>query len=173
MELGAGLGFISTFCAKIIGSNRVHAFEANPSLQAPIRKMHQLNGVSPQVQLCAVGAKEGELCLNVSRHFWHSTAVGAPMYGMTRSVRVPVLSYDSQFELLRPTVVVLDIEGGEIDLLALDLATLRYPRAWVVEFHPALIGQEKVDLIQERLAEAGFKPLPGDKNQVLAFLRDK
>lgn len=31
MELGTGIGFLSAFCAKKVGSKNVYSFEANPS----------------------------------------------------------------------------------------------------------------------------------------------
>ena len=38
MEIGAGIGFLSTFCAQMIGSNRVYAYEANPFMIDKIKK---------------------------------------------------------------------------------------------------------------------------------------
>ncbi len=59
MEIGAGIGFISTYCAKKIGSDRVFAFEANPRLESPIRRNYRLNHVSPELQICMLGAQAG------------------------------------------------------------------------------------------------------------------
>src|SRR5262245_58379142 len=37
LELGSGIGFITTYCAKRIGSDRVFTYEANPALESHIR----------------------------------------------------------------------------------------------------------------------------------------
>jgi Met-10+ like-protein len=47
LEVGAGLGVVSAFCAKRLGSSRVFAFEANPDLEPRIRETYALNGVEP------------------------------------------------------------------------------------------------------------------------------
>ena len=36
LEVGAGLGLVSSYCAKRIGSNRVFAYEADPELESCI-----------------------------------------------------------------------------------------------------------------------------------------
>jgi predicted O-methyltransferase YrrM len=38
LEIGAGLGVVSAYCAKRLGSSRVFAFEANPDLEPRIRE---------------------------------------------------------------------------------------------------------------------------------------
>src|SRR2546425_11253511 len=43
LEVGAGLGLVSAYCAKRLGSSRVFAYEANPDLEACIRETYSLN----------------------------------------------------------------------------------------------------------------------------------
>ena len=43
MELGTGLGLLSSYCAKKIGSHRVFTYEANPALETYIRHTYRLN----------------------------------------------------------------------------------------------------------------------------------
>src|SRR5947209_17291094 len=38
LEVGAGIGLVSAYCAKRLGSSRVFAYEANPDLEACIRE---------------------------------------------------------------------------------------------------------------------------------------
>src|SRR3954463_2179911 len=42
LELGAGLGLVSAYCAKRVGSAQVFAFEANPDLHPRIRETYAL-----------------------------------------------------------------------------------------------------------------------------------
>src|SRR3954463_5744859 len=56
LEIGAGLGIVSAYCAKRVGSNRVFAFEATPDLEPCIRETYALNGVEPTLEMCAIRA---------------------------------------------------------------------------------------------------------------------
>jgi len=49
LDLGAGLGLVSAYCAKRIGSERVFAYEADPDLEPCIRETYQLNDVEPSL----------------------------------------------------------------------------------------------------------------------------
>ncbi len=72
MEIGAGIGLISAYCARRIGSDRVFSYEANPALERNIRRTYELNGVSPVLNICAIGPAEGETDFYVSNDFWSS-----------------------------------------------------------------------------------------------------
>jgi len=50
MEIGAGIGFLSAYCAKRVGNERVYAYEANPDLMDLIGQTHEANGVHPTVR---------------------------------------------------------------------------------------------------------------------------
>ena len=51
LEVGAGLGLVSAYCAKRLGSSRVFAYEANPDLEACIRETFSLNEVQPTLEM--------------------------------------------------------------------------------------------------------------------------
>jgi predicted O-methyltransferase YrrM len=51
LEVGAGLGLVSTYCAQRIGSNRVFAYEADPELESCIRETYHLNRVEPTLEM--------------------------------------------------------------------------------------------------------------------------
>jgi hypothetical protein len=57
----------------------------------------------------------------------------------------------------RPDVLVMDIEGGELQLL--ENAALKSLRAIVLEFHPKHYGKQGVTRCQDILCAAGFAPL--------------
>ena len=73
LEVGAGLGLVSAYCAKRLGSSCVFAYEANPDLEACIRETYALNKVQPTLEMCAVGADAGRVTLYRSRHLWASS----------------------------------------------------------------------------------------------------
>src|SRR2546425_3470149 len=73
LEVGAGLGLVSAYCAKRLGSSRVFAYEANPDLEACIRETYSLNEVQPTLEMCAVGTDAGQVTLFRSEDLWASS----------------------------------------------------------------------------------------------------
>lgn len=56
---------------------------------------------------------------------------------------------------LDPSVIIMDVEGAEIDLLAIeDLGNVGHI---IVELHPHIVGQPKIDTLIATLAARGFR----------------
>ena len=63
MELGAGIGYMSTLIARKRAPRAIHAYEANPTLIDLIRAVHAANGVSDvQVHNALLAAEASEAC---------------------------------------------------------------------------------------------------------------
>ena len=152
MELGTGLGLISSYCAKKIGSQRVFTYEANPALETYIRHTYRLNGVSPNLTMCVLGERSGEQTFYVSKDFICSSTV--LKNSQDRPVMVPVKSFNEEAYRINPTFLILDIEGGEYELLK--FADLHTIEKIVIEVHPNAIGKKKVDFVMSQLKNAGF-----------------
>lgn len=152
MEIGAGVGFISSYCAKKIGSDRVYAYEANPQMEAIIRDVYAHNGVNPLLQMCIVSDREGEQTFYVDPDFWSSST----MHHGTQSMAVTVPTKKLNDEILRldPTFLIMDIEGGEYDLF--QQIIFNRIRKIAVELHTGILGQDKIDTIKKVMADAGF-----------------
>src|SRR5262249_24756040 len=114
VEIGAGLGVISTICAKRLGSHRVFAYEANPALETFIRDTHELNDVSPSLSICLLGKTAGSSEFWLAREFWASSTVRPD--ASAECIRVPVVPLNDEMRRIRPTYLILDIEGGELEL---------------------------------------------------------
>lgn len=153
LEVGAGLGYLSTICALRLGSGRVHTYEADPGLIPAIRRHHALNGVAPQVHNAMLAASSGSAPFFVAAHFFASSAT-AP-HPETPGLEVPTLDVRAEFARLRPTFVLMDIEGGEGDLVPLiDWSDVK---KLAIELHPELLGPEGMRSLLATLAAAGFK----------------
>ena len=152
MELGAGVGFLSAHCARLIGSARVHAYEANPLLEGPIRKAYELNDVSPELNMCILGDKPGKTTFHVHKDFWASSAIS--FEGSTET-EVEQRSLEAELERVKATFLVIDIEGGEYDLLIKSL--LAGVRKLIIEIHPDAIGPEKTRELFQHFELIGFK----------------
>jgi FkbM family methyltransferase len=152
LEVGSGLGYLSTICALKLGSERVHTYEADPALIPAIRRHHARNGVAPEVHNAMLAERAGSAPFFVAAHFFSSSAT-AP-HPESPGLEVPTLDVRAEFARIRPTFVLIDIEGGEGDLVPLidwsGVAKL------AIELHPELLGPEGMQAILATLAAAGF-----------------
>ena len=58
MDVGTGLGLLSTYCALKIGSNRFFTFEVNPALEQAIKNNYALNRVAQNLEIYRVLTKK-------------------------------------------------------------------------------------------------------------------
>ena len=88
MEVGTGLGLLSTYCAKQI---------------------------APKLEMGLVGEHPGSSTFYVANDFWASSifnkAPGA------KPITVPVISFNEKVREINPTFLLLDIEGGEYEFV--------------------------------------------------------
>jgi FkbM family methyltransferase len=153
LEIGAGLGLVSAYCAKRVGSARVFAFEADPDLEPCIRETYALNGVEPTLDMCAVGSQAGRVTLYRDKHFISSSVVRRRVGA--KPVEVPGKALNYLVEKVRPTVLVVDAEGAERELF--DGAELAGVKKVVLELHDRVIGPDGTDQVRRKLAGMGFK----------------
>jgi FkbM family methyltransferase len=153
VEVGAGLGLVSTFCAQRVGSRRVFAFEADPDLEPCIRETYDLNEVEPTLDMCAVGARAGRVTIYRDKHLV-SSSVGRRRAG-TRPVEVPGKALNYVVQRFRPTLLIIDAEGAGRQLF--DGAELPTVTRIVLELHDRVIGAQGTDRVRDTLAKLGFK----------------
>jgi FkbM family methyltransferase len=175
IELGAGMGYMSTLMARKLGVRAVHAFEANPALIPYIRSVHKANGVDTvTVHNALLGAEEGEVTFYVRGDFVASSMennLGDKHGGVIAEEKVPVRAVSKVMDELKPTALVCDIEGAEQDLLPLmDLSGLRVA---IVELHPQVFGQAGTTAVFRAMLDAGLTYFPRASNaKVVTFKRD-
>lgn len=156
-ELGAGIGFTSTLAFRIVQDPlRVHVFEANPGLIGVIRATWAANGADGQVHNWLLGKGQGTRDFHIAKAFWASSA--HVDYGHGRTISVQQRDFLQVLEKKRGTFVMMDIEGGEADLL--DQALPPLVRTVVAEYHPKIIGEERVKALWANLESQGFRFLP-------------
>ncbi|MEM9540115.1 MAG: FkbM family methyltransferase [Cyanobacteria bacterium P01_E01_bin.42] len=153
MELGTGLGFLSTHCARIVGSDRIFTYEANPNLEPYIRQVYRLNQITPQVNFCMLGDKDGEQNFYISKWFWESSSI--QIRKTYTPIQVPVKSFNEEVRKNNPSVLIVDIEGGEYDLV--QYADFYNIEKVIMEIHRELIGVEKIKFIITQLRDREFK----------------
>lgn len=153
LEVGAGLGLVSTYCAKRVGSSRVFAYEADPELEPCIRETYELNGVNPTLEMCAVGGQAGRVTLFRDKHFVSSSVVRRRVGAKPIEVPGKALSYI--VEKVRPTVLIVDAEGAEREMF--EGAQLEGVTRIVLELHDRVIGPLGTDRVRASLAAMGFQ----------------
>ncbi|WP_235866645.1 FkbM family methyltransferase [Primorskyibacter flagellatus] len=161
LELGAGIGYMSTLIATKNPVEHIHAFEANPGLIPYIRSVHEANDVTNVTVHNALLAPEDGAPADffVRKNFLASSLNRESGPDSIVSVeKVEMRSLPKTLAELRPTVLVCDIEGAEADLLA--CADWSGLRAAVIELHPQWIGQAGVQSVFDTMHKAGLTYFP-------------
>ena len=170
MELGGGIGFMSTLVATKTPAKSVHSFEANPQLLPYIAQVHTLNEVqNATVTNAVLGDSDGSTTFYVRRNFLASSLDPMEDSADCTSVEVPTRDVNAVIQELQPSVLVCDIEGAEADLLPkMDLGALR---AVVIETHPQWIGKEGIQKVFRCLDAAGLVFFPRWSHGKVAVFR--
>ena len=174
LELGGGIGFMSTVASKICGVQSVHIYEANPALIPYITSVHQHNGVRNATIIHALlGPKKAEAVDFYVRDDFLASSLD-PMQGdsdggVTSVEKVPVHGIQKVLDTLKPTALICDIEGAEAQLLPhADLSCLQ---SAVVELHPQWIKQDGVQKVFDTMHRAGLTYFPRTSNKKVVTFR--
>jgi FkbM family methyltransferase len=151
MEIGTGLGFVSTYCAKIVGSDHVYSFEANPLNIEMAMRVYEKNNVRPHLQNALLSDCKGMIDFPVNRK---SRLASSLLKASDEIVKVPQLSLNETIEALRPDFLIMDIEGAEYDIFS----TIRFQtiKKIQVELHPSILGEARMNEIFDLLQVNGF-----------------
>lgn len=174
LEIGAGVGVVSTAAAKIISPDNIVVVEANPELTALISETHCLSGVEGIKVISGVGvgdSNQGHETFYLRDNFWASSLIPPAVEEKVRAVTVPRIDLNSILLSLRPTVFVLDIEGAELELLG--QLELNSCRSLILELHPKVYGLAGTDLIFKHMRKQGFvyDPVHSKGEGVVVFSR--
>jgi len=172
IELGGGVGYMSTLVASKRKVASVHSFEANPNLIPYIRRVHAANGLSnAHVTNAILGPAPGKVDFHVRDQILSSSMTRFEGEAPPETHQIDVLSAAEVFADLAPSVLICDIEGAEVDLIpSLPLDTLR---AAIIELHPQWIGPEGVNKVFAAFMQAGMAYYHrGSHNKVVAFRRE-
>lgn len=172
VELGAGVGYMSTLVASKRKVASVHSFEANPNLIPYIRRVHAANGLTnAEVTNAILGAQAGSVDFHVRDDILSSSMTRFEGEEPPQTHQIDVLDAGAVFDDLQPNVLICDIEGAEVDLIPeLNLTGLR---AAIIELHPQWIGPEGVNKVFSAFMSAGLAYYHrGSQNKVVSFRRD-
>jgi FkbM family methyltransferase len=171
LELGGGIGYISTLLSKTCGARAVHSFEANPGLLDYMAEMHRVNGVTNvTVHHALLAPRKGKPRPFYVRQNFLASSMDETGGNVVDVVEVEVRGLNTTLREIRPTFLVCDIEGAEAALLpAGDWSGLR---GAVIELHPQWIGSDGVAAVFDAMQRAGLTYFPRASNgKVVAFKR--
>ena len=173
LELGGGIGYMSTVAAKLCGARTVHTFEANPTLLPYMRAMHAENGVSDRVTIhnALLGAPDTPPQTFYIRENFVASSLDADSAPYQATAQIEVRDLNATLRTLAPTVLICDIEGAEAHLFPMgDFSMLR---AVIVELHPQWIHQAGVQAVFDAMHRAGLSYFHrGSEGKVVVFRRD-
>ncbi len=159
LELGAGIGLISSIAARVTGVERVVSVEANPELIEIIEETHRINGISNVELLNGVvtQASCAQHDFYLRKDFW-----GSSMEPDSRNYEsiasVPGMGLNDLLNEVRPTVLIADIEGAELEVF--DTSALEGVRIAIIELHPKVYGDEGQSHIFGIFEKLGFRVHP-------------
>ena len=152
LEIGCGIGLVSLVATRVCGEGNVFSYEANPVMEETIRSNYRLNGWQPNLFMKAITADGRRLRFFRQQNVLSSSLIDRDMGG--EEIEVESVAINDAIAAHRPTAVVMDVEGAEEEILP--VADLSGVRVLILELHPHIIGEEKVNGLVKGLEEQGF-----------------
>ena len=158
LELGGGLGFISTLVSRFKRPASYTVVEADPRLIPVIKETHKLNGVAGvQVEHCVATSDPAALAagfctMRIAKTFWGSSIKSQANGG--DSVLVEAVPLKKFLDNDEPEVLIADIEGGEVDLFTgIEMPSVNLA---IIELHPTVTGEDGIARMEAELARIGL-----------------
>lgn len=174
IEAGGGLGTITMQIADIVGDDAVVTFEPNPRTAKALRANLAVNGHKVTVQSVALVADDRSEVPFVdtidTAGFAIARIVGTA--DVEHAIVVPAEPLSRAIARIDPTVLVLDVEGAEFELLrAVD--DWRRVRAIHLEVHPDVLSPGQIDAMLAHMQKAGFSraPIPDLGSHMVLLVR--
>ncbi len=155
LEVGAGVGLISTLLARQPEVEEVIAVEANPLLMDFMERVHSENGVSKVRRVNAVLTNDdiSKVKFYLREDFWMGSLLPEPN-PFHATVDVPTLALNELLRTERISLIVCDIEGAEVTFF--ENADLAGVSRIFIELHDHVTGMLGVGRLFSTLAEKNF-----------------
>lgn len=155
IEIGAGIGYISTLLARERRVASVLAIEANPHLLDYMTRLHRRNNVRKVRRMSAVltNAARDTMTFYLRADFWMGSLMPGPNPYLA-TVEVPTVNFDALLRAEAANLIVCDVEGAETFLF--DGADLSGVDRVFVELHDHVTGLTGVGRVFASLAAEGL-----------------
>ncbi len=152
LEFGGCLGLLSLLCARIVGSANVLCYEPNPIACQIIKRNYDLNTLYPELREKALTANGGQVEFFQTENLFSSSIYERSTPG--NRISVPSDCFAEVVMGWKPTVLVVDAEGAECELLP--SSELQSVRAIILETHEKIVGRKKNEDLLSHLQNTGF-----------------
>lgn len=157
LEMGAATGITSMWAAKLIGAENVFPYELNPYLIAWAHDNFARNGFAGiKVQQSALAADKqkvpSQIDFHIHQDFWASSLVKPE--GPHETIKVSTASFEQALATHKVNVLLIDIEGGEVDLLM--KADVSGIEKIIMEIHYDAVGKTETNAMVKYLTDQGF-----------------
>lgn len=170
LDIGAGIGFISTLLARQACDGRVISVEANPGLLPFMTRLHALNGVDniERLNVVLTNSDVPSMTFYLRKDFWMGSLADAPNPFET-TLEVPTCALDALLRNEGVNLIVCDIEGAESFLFnGADLSPV--DRVYL-ELHDHVTGLKGVSAVFDDLAAQGFTYDPRHSSGAIVLFR--
>jgi FkbM family methyltransferase len=156
IELGAGIGLLSCFINKRLDKPENHiVLEANPELLPTLKRNRRLNNCKFDIKQGALGYGSDLLSLHIAEFTGSSLYPASDNAIQVPGVSLELLMANSRFTT---TSLIVDIEGGEVDLIENEISILQEKvKAFFFEMHLNWIGNSRMEAMEKTLDDAGFR----------------
>lgn len=150
VDVGANIGSYTVLASKVVGANSF-AIEPVPKTYQRLRRNINLNDISFLVdsRCCAVGKSHGLIKFSSDMDTTNQVVDGNYLGNL---IEVPVKSLDHLLEELQPTLIKIDVEGFEPEVIEGARKTL------ALDCVLAVLLETVNSKIEEILRESGFEP---------------
>jgi FkbM family methyltransferase len=129
IDVGANEGMISILAARLVSANgRVIAFEPNPKPRTIFQANVSKNSISNiTIEPVALGRSDADMTLHVPAINTGEGSFAAPEYSRNdlTTLQVPVANGDGRLATETPSIIKIDVEGFELEVLRGLEATLQ------------------------------------------------
>ena len=174
LDLGGGIGYVSARLQREGNDVHVTSFEPNPAAARHYRRIMAANDLNNHTLVEGVLGDRGKaetVTFNLHDEFWASSAQRES--GRSRPIEVDVVDQHQWLAEHRYDMLLMDIEGGEGDVIAL----LQEPvfRVIIMELHADVLGTDKTGAVLDKLGALGYQFTNGTTQalpSVCVFERD-
>ncbi|MCI2400305.1 FkbM family methyltransferase [Aliiroseovarius subalbicans] len=175
LDIGAGAGYLSILASRVVGGENVVSVEASPVMMDVLRANLNSNGAreAALVHGAVVGdSHDGDtIDFLVRDAFWASSiAPEDGSAGREKMRSVPALKLSSLLEIYKPSIVTLDVEGGEVELCQQPWPD--HVRLVIMEIHTKIYGPATIQKIFDGMSRTGMTIMPfGTRGEVITLQR--
>jgi FkbM family methyltransferase len=157
IEIGSATGAVTMTAARVVGTENIIGFEANPSLVEDCRANFVANGMSIDVRNAVLMNRVAwlgdgtELPFYIHKQFWASSLEDKP--GTETKISVPTACFETVASEFGANSLICDIEGGEIELFK--FADLSNISKILIEIH-YWAGRKDINMMIRKFIFDGF-----------------